>query len=172
MGTEPNITLLPHHQQQLRDGSGLSEAVIAERGYVTATLPDILEAHGLSHTQARVLPGLFLPLWTVDGNDGCGVYRPDHPRVVRGKPQKYEMPKGSGVRLDCPPRCRPMLANPNIPLWITEGIKKADALASHDLCAIDLLGVWNFKGKNAYGASTILADWDYIALKGLTGCKF
>jgi hypothetical protein len=59
-----------------------------------------------------------------------------------------------------------MLTNPAIPLWITEGLKKADALASHDLCAIALLGVWAFKGKNPFGGTTILADFDNVALKG------
>ncbi len=77
-----------------------------------------------------------------------------------------------------------MLADPKIPLWITEGQKKADALASlcppgnaeapagsvlasgPVLAAISLLGVWNFKGKNELGGVTWLADWDLVALKG------
>ena len=58
-----------------------------------------------------------------------------------------------------------MLADPSIPLWIIEDQKKADALASHGCCAVALIGVWNFKGRNAFGASTCLADWDDIALK-------
>jgi len=28
-----------------------------------------------------------------------------------------------------------------------------------------VLGVWNFKGKNPFGSTTLLADWDHIALK-------
>ena len=55
------------------------------------------------------------------------------------------------MRVDCPPRCRPGLADPAVPLWITEGQKKADALASRGLCAIALLGVWNWRGTNACG---------------------
>ena len=58
------------------------------------------------------------------------------------------------------------MGNPSIDLWITEGIKKGDALASHGLCAAALLGVWGFKGKNQDGGVTFLADFDYIALKG------
>ena len=57
-----------------------------------------------------------------------------------------------------------MLADPSIPLWITEGQKKADALASHGLCSIALFGVAGFKGKNVFGGVTFLADWDYVAL--------
>jgi len=41
-------------------------------------------------------------------------------------------------------------------------------LASHDACAISLPGVWGFKGKNNFGGTTFLTDWDYIALKGRT----
>lgn len=59
-----------------------------------------------------------------------------------------------------------MLGDPRTPMWITEGQKKSDALASHGLCAIALLGVWGFKGKNPFGGTTILADFDAIALDG------
>jgi Domain of unknown function (DUF3854) len=76
------------------------------------------------------------------------------------------LPKRASVRLDCPPRCQPKLADPSIPLWITEGQKKADALVSHGVCAIALLGVWNFKGKNAFGGTTLLADFDVVAWNG------
>ena len=86
------------------------------------------------------------------------VLRPDNPRFKAGtakdtKPKiiKYEFPQGYPMRIDCPPICQAMMADPSIPLWVTEGIKKADALASRGLCAIDLLGVWNFKGKNQFG---------------------
>jgi hypothetical protein len=59
-----------------------------------------------------------------------------------------------------------MLGDPSTALSITEGIKKGDALATHNLCAVVLPGVWGFKGKNTLGGVTFLADWDYIALKG------
>src|SRR5262249_47571866 len=81
------------------------------------------------------------------------------------KSKKYEIPAGQGVRLDCPPVCREQLADPSISLWITEGQKKADALATHGACAVALLGVWNFKGQNPFGGTTFLADFYYIALK-------
>jgi hypothetical protein len=61
------------------------------------------------------------------------------------------------MRLDCPPRCRALLGDPATLLWITEGQKKADALASAGATALALLGVWNLKGKNAFGGVTVLA---------------
>src|SRR5439155_1756313 len=127
---------------------GISDAVIRARGYRTITHAAELEPMGFSPAQ-RLVPGLLLPIWTVDGSNGLYVYRPDTPRQKRDrngvpKVHKYELPPGSDVQLDCPPTCRPQLANPAVPLWITEGQKKADALVSCGLCAVALLGVWNF----------------------------
>jgi hypothetical protein len=161
--------LLPYHWQQLTAGSGISPEVITERGYLSIVGPEdisILKKHRFSREQwSRQIPGLLLPLWTSDGKNGLIVYRPDTARLSKdGKLIKYEIPKHAGIRLDCPPRCQPMLADPSIPLWITEGQKKADALAFHGCCAVAVIGVWNFKGKNAFGASTWLVDWDYIAV--------
>jgi hypothetical protein len=158
----------------LRKGSGISDEIITARGYRTVTRADDLRELGFSLRQAAHVPGLLLPVCPPDGSNGLCAYRPNNPRIVQPKrgsqddPKilKYELPKGAHVRLDCPPVCRPLIGDPNMTLWITEGQKKADALASQGLCAIALLGVWNFKGKNDDGGVTLLADWDCIALKG------
>lgn len=63
-------------------------------------------------------------------------------------------------------RCHAQLGDPAIPLWVTEGIKKGDALASHGACVIALSGVDNWRGTNAQGGKTALADWEYVALDG------
>jgi hypothetical protein len=161
----------------LRDGSAIAGTVIAARGYRTVTDTADLKALGFTPAQCRV-PGLLLPLWTTDGRQPVCVYRPDNPRVREVKDRrepdgshpcrvvKYELPCGVATRLDCPPPCRPLLSDPAVPLWIAEGQKKADSLASHGLCAIALLGVWNWKGKNALHGTTFLNDWDYVALDG------
>ncbi|MDD5501697.1 MAG: DUF3854 domain-containing protein, partial [Candidatus Omnitrophica bacterium] len=113
--------------------------------------------------------GILIPLWSVDGNEAGFQYRPDHPRTnSRGKAVKYESPAGSSNRLDCPPECQKFIGNPQVPLWITEGSKKADALASKGACAVSITGVWGFKGKNQFGGITFLADWDHVALKTRT----
>jgi rubredoxin len=169
--------LSPEHLTLLREGSGISDDVIIERGYRTITDPKELRDRGFSRQQSNNVPGLLLPVHTTDGNNGLYCYRPDVPRVVEDRRKKrnpdgsyktriikYEIPKDESVRLDCPPSCRPMLADPSKRLWLTEGQKKADCLASRGLCAIDLLGVWNFKGKNEFGGVTLLADFDLIAL--------
>jgi len=154
-----------HHLAQLQN-SAISPEVIAERGYRSITSKAELANLGFSASQQRV-PGLLIPQYGVDGKLSGYQYRPDKPRTnKKGKTIKYENPIGSRIRLDCPPRCQSMLRDPTIPLWSTEGSKKADALVSKRACAISLTGVWGFKGKNDAGGITFLDDWDYIALKG------
>ena len=55
-----------------------------------------------------------------------------------------------------------------MPLFITEGIPKADAAVSINLCCIALLGVFNFRGSNEVGGKTALADWESVAPNGRT----
>src|SRR4029077_2107248 len=98
-----------------------------------------LKTLGFSPQQARQTPGLLLPLHTTEGQQPLHVFRPDQPQPdTNGRLRKYLLPKGASVRLDCPPHCQPSLADPSIPLWLTEGQKKADALASHGAVVVDL----------------------------------
>jgi len=156
--------LLQTHLGHLK-ASAISIEVVKERGYksVLGKLP--LKECGFSKAQQRA-PGILIPLHGVDGEVVGHQYRPDHPRKnAKDKPIKYENPLSSSVRLDVPPRCREQLGNPIIPVWFTEGVKKVDALATQGACAVGLTGVWAFKGRNPLGGTTILADFDYIALK-------
>lgn len=159
--------LLQPHLEQLT-ASAISPAIITERGYRSITSHAELARLGFSSAQQHT-PGILIPLWGVDGKRIGYQYRPDNPRTSRqGKPIKYENPLGSSIRLDCPPRCLKSLGDPQVPLWITEGSKKADALASQGACALSLTGVWGFKGKNELGGVVFLSDWDYIALEKRT----
>jgi len=167
------------HYRMLSVESGISDHVIQERGYRTIRLMPELRELGFSAEQSRV-PGLLLPVHCTDGSNGLYVYRPDEPRVIydKSKPRdqatgqykykvvKYEMPRGAGVRLDCPISCRSKLADPRVRLFITEGQKKGDALASREACAVALLGVWNWKGRNSLNGITFLADWQFVTLPG------
>src|ERR1044071_5947360 len=132
---QPETFLSPAHIKQLVEQSGIDEQVIRERGYRTIEQATELHQLGFAAAQARTAPGLLIPQWGTDGGNGHYVFRPDQPRVLNAgkKPKlvKYEMPKGAGGRIDCPPRCKEQLADPAITLWITEGTKKADAAVSH-----------------------------------------
>jgi hypothetical protein len=162
------------HLQHLLS-SGISLEVIKERGYrSTAGGAELLEL-GFSCEQAR-LSGILIPLYSPLGGKPLWQLRPDEPRrEVKGnkvKIRKYELAPFSENRLDAHPRIQPQLKNVSITLWITEGVKKADALISAGECAVALIGVWNFKGKSrdplANGSSVLLADFDAIAFNGRT----
>ncbi len=170
----PSADLHEHHRRMLEEGSVIDPAVIAERPYCTAAKKVDLKRKGFSRDQQDTLSprdgefGLLAPIcWPNREEPPFWVLRPDHPRTSKyGKKVKYEMPPGSRMALDSPPRCHPWLADPSIPLWITEGQKKGDAGASYGLCMISLIGVWNFRGTNEFGGKTALAEWEDVALNG------
>jgi hypothetical protein len=139
-----NFFLCNSHLEQLK-ASAISLEIATERGYRTVTDKVELTSLGFVRTQLRV-PGLLIPQWRVEGMQKDYQLRPGSPRSNK---------KGKVIKL----------ANPSILLWISEGSKKADALASQGTCALSLAGVWGFKGKNEFGAVTMLSDWNYIALK-------
>ncbi len=155
-------SLLPQHARQLHE-SGIAQEVAILRGYRSIERKTALEQLGFSKQQ-RSVPGLLLPVWNVFGQLATYQYRPDQPRVKDSKPLKYGTPFGTRTVLDVPPMACPWIADPKRPLFITKGIKKADAMVSRGLCCIALLGVWNWRGTNEWGGKTALADWDAIAL--------
>lgn len=157
--------LLPQHAA-LITASGITPAVAAARGYRTITHAIDAATLGFNPAQAARVPALLLPVHGVGGGVVTYQLRPDQPRERDGKPLKYETPAGSRMVLDVPPAARPALADPHVPLYITEGARKADAAVSQGACCIALLGVWNFRGTNEHGGKTALADWESVALNG------
>jgi hypothetical protein len=174
---------LPHrlsaaHLKILRQESAIADEVIRARGYWTATDSAELRNLGFAPNQCRA-PALVLPVIGPDGRTALHQIRPDapwsfddksKPRLPDGtypqKVVKYMTPKDAHLALDVPPPCRAAIGNPGVPLWITEGVKKADSLASAGLCAAGLLGVTCWKGRNERGGSVPLIEWESIALNG------
>jgi hypothetical protein len=158
------LPLLPQHINLLVE-SAISRAVAQARGYRSVTSKAELRSRGFTESQCQV-PTLLISIWDVAGQ--CVNYqsRPDIPRVREGKIVKYELPRKSRMVLDVPPLVRPWLGDPKRPLFITEGVRKADAAVSRGLCCIDVLGVWNWRGTNEDGGTVALPDWESIALKG------
>ena len=109
---------------------------------------------------------MLIPVWGVNGEIVLYQARPDTPRIKNGKPIKYETPAGSRMVLDVHPSAQSRLTDPSIPLFVTEGIKKGDALVFQGCCAVALLGIWNWRGSNDKGGKTALVDWESIALNG------
>jgi hypothetical protein len=145
--------------------SAITPEVIERRDYRSITKKCDMQALGFRSNQIHG-PSLVIPVYNVQGEIATYQLRPDQPRMRDGKPVKYETPTGSRMALDVNPLIRQHINNPQIPLFIAEGIKKADAAVSIGLCCLGLLGVWNWRGKNDHGGLTALSDWDSIALKG------
>ena len=93
-------------------------------------------------------------------------YRPDTPRVVGGKPRKYETPYQQPGGIDIPVAAGGKLGDPSEPLLVTEGSRKADAAASAGLCCVSLPGVWSWRGTNPVRGKVALPDWHDVALNG------
>ncbi len=156
--------LLPQHQT-LIIASGISPEVAQARGYRSVTSISELRRLGFGELQCSV-PTLLIPVRNVHGEVAMYQSRPDAPRVLKGKPIKYETPAGARMVVDVPPPVRDWLRDPMWPLFITEGIRKADAAVSRGLCCIALLGVWNWRGTNELGGKAALPDWEAIPLNG------
>jgi hypothetical protein len=164
-GRVPQTTygpLLPQHLE-LIEQSAISPKVAQARGYRSVTTRAELERLGFSSAQ-RLVPALLIPIWNVLGETATYQLRPDTPRIRDGKPAKYETLAGSRMVVDVPPMARQWLGDPKKPLFITEGVRKADAAVSKDLCCIALLGVWNWRGRNKAGGTVALPDWESVAL--------
>jgi hypothetical protein len=164
--------------------SAIAPEVARLRGYRTITTKAELRRYGFGKNQ-QITPTLLIPLYDVTGKfAGYHQHRPDSPRVKDGKPIKYETLAKMRMVLDIHPflsRKRvkstpdeagldvmepPLIADPSIPLLITEGVRKADAAVSIGLCCVALLGVWNWRGTNEAGGRVALADWESVALHG------
>jgi hypothetical protein len=151
--------IFPQHAALL-EASAIPPEVARERGYVSVDTKKRLEPCGFTKGQ-QVIPGLLIPVHGTDGTVRLHQYRPDEPRIdAKGRSRKYETPWRHQLCIDVPPRILGQLADPAVPLWITEGARKADAAAAAGMCCIALLGVegWQSKG-------VALPDWKDIRLR-------
>lgn len=144
--------------------SGIDAEQAHKRGYETIRDPRRLRGEiGIADDGCRT-QGILIPLLDVTGRRWGYQYRPDSPRERNGKLVKYETPINQRNGIDVPPGVGERLGDPNEPLFITEGSKKADSAAAHGLCCVSLSGVWNWRGKNSKGGKELIADFHSIAL--------
>jgi putative DNA primase/helicase len=157
--------LSPAHQRMLFEESCLSTSVAVERSYRTVASKADLAQLGFSKPQQRV-PALVVPMYSPAGEHVTHQTRPDTPRKNdKGKPIKYETPADSPIRLDVHPSQSERVREASVPLWITEGVKKADSLASRDQCVVGLQGVWCWQKDGVP-----LQDWEDVRLWGRSVC--
>jgi hypothetical protein len=159
------LSVFPQHQALL-EASAISPEVARARGYVSVDTKKRLEDLGITAGR-RSVPGLLIPLRRAEGSVWGYQYRPDKPVAPKGaKLRKYETPTGQRNGIDIPLAAKDAMADPSVTLWITEGSRKADSAVTAGLCCVSLSGVWNWVGKNARGAVTVIPDWRDIALAG------
>ncbi len=156
--------LSEEHRRELEVKSGISPEVIAARGYYTAWSPrDLPDA--FPNWQRR--PGLVVPGLSPSGK-AHHQYKPKTPiRRKSGPGPKYETPQGAGIMLDVNPLMLEEVRSGTGELWITEGCKKVDALASWGIPAVGLTGVYMAAVPKTKGAEP-LPCWHHVRLKGRT----
>jgi uncharacterized protein (DUF927 family) len=159
------LQLSDEHLAELVEESAISPDLIVQRGCRTVNVKADLERLGFSRSQISV-PALVLPWYRPDGSVGLYQMKPKEPRIKDGKPVKYEVPTKSKAILDVHPAMREKLHDPDVPIYITEGIKKGDSLASRGCVAVTLIGVWSWRGTNEAGGKVALPDWELIPLNG------
>jgi hypothetical protein len=151
---------LEHRWREVTEGSAIDPAVALERGYRLEKTKRGLERLGFKRNQQRA-PALVIPRFSPSGEPIPPQIKPDNPLVEerngKSRPRKYETPAGTGVRLSVPPRAVPMMWDAQRTLYVTEGDKKADALASVGECCISLQGVECWR---------VLGDWEEVKLCG------
>ena len=151
-----------HHLKSLVD-SAISEEVIAARGWKSITAAECPE-YGFQDYQCA--SGLLVPSYGCDGELKGHQLRADEPRINKnGKPVKYDTPTGTGNFLDVNPLMNEWICRADQIIYITEGAKKVDSLASHGYIAIGLKGIYGWRGKNQFGVTTALGDWHDVAIK-------
>lgn len=163
------------HKRELLELSSIDPAVVTERDYETIGRPsagdgrprDRIRRLGIptrALDEDRYFSGLLIPMYGPTGQRVSVQWKPITQYAGRdGKAQRYASPKGQTNRLDVHPRNASKLTDPKVPLWITEGVKKADSLTSRGQCAIAITGVFNWRSN--LGA---LGDWEDVPLKGRT----
>jgi hypothetical protein len=133
---------------ELLKRSAISPEVAEARGYFSVRTKAHARKLGFGQAAADTITNgahaLAVPLWNVAGRADGYQLRPDQPRERDGRLIKYESRPKAPNMLDCHPLMRPKLAEPDARLFITEGCRKADALATIGVPCLSLQGVWSW----------------------------
>jgi hypothetical protein len=147
--------LAPDHLADLRK-SGLSDETIKASGIACVTPRDIRKRLGYD-------PPSLKSMYEIPYGDGFSRFRCFYEEgKTDPKYQKYFQKKDSGNRLYIPPLAASIFGDATIPLYITEGEKKALKACQEGLHCVGLGGLWNWKIKGG----GLIPDFDKIALEG------
>jgi hypothetical protein len=142
--TEYGARLHDRHAKMLAE-SGITPEHARARGYISIDSGNRRRLKEIGVVKAvQKSDGLLIPLLRIDGEVGGYQFRPDTPRIKDGKELKYETPFRQPNMIDFPPGTTERLADRSMPVWITEGVKKADAGYLAGLGIVGLTGTWNW----------------------------
>jgi hypothetical protein len=162
--------LSPEHRAEVEKGSGVSPEMVEGRYFTVTTA----ETRTLGFSKEQAGAGWVVRLSFPTGEVSYQLKR-DRPRVVEEdnklKAVKYETPSGHPCIVDVHPANVARLLDVSEDLWIVEGAKKGDCVASRGRLALVLAGVWNWgkkreEGGVKYGRPELLPDWYAIPLEG------
>ena len=147
-----NPLLHPIHLEDLR-ASGLSDESITQAGIKSVPPESIAKELG-NHPGIKSAYCIPYP-----GTDGFCRYKVFYHEGKTGP--KYLQPKGSGNQLYIPQKARAVLNDPSVPLYFSEGEKKALKACQEGLHCIGLSGLWNWSNGN----KALITDFDSINLE-------
>lgn len=147
---------------ELVEKSSIDPKVALERQYQIANSYELVDL-GFSLKQLKgFFEALLIPRRSPDCTTILYQIKPIYGECYFGP--KYLIPRGSKMIVDVHPRSLKHIDNVDIPLWITEGAKQADALTSRGLCVASLFGVSTFHVSGT-GYKELLPCWDHIAME-------
>lgn len=161
-------SLLPEHEKTLTVDSGISPEIVRERGYYSLNRDMVNNLVQLEVVHPVALSG--------DGWMGIPIVRPDglvHAEVLRvfgpSAKVKYVWPTGVRNAIDVNPSALADLMDTSVPIIITEGTKKADAILTaaraeglrYVVLAVN--GCWGWKASTE-GGSIAVPDFMDIPL--------
>lgn len=154
--------------------SGLNEKDLKKLGYKLLTAEETKEITDDKH---KAVLSYKIPYYDIEGKV-TPFYRIRFLEDVQDKSKGFGKSKAKPMRYWQPPKAVPQIYFPNvikwsdvvkdieIPIYITEGEKKAAKACAEGLYCIGLGGVWNWKSSKK--AVPLIKDFDDIGLKGRT----
>lgn len=134
------------HYADLRK-SGLTDQTIEQAAIKSLRPDEIAKVPGCNH---RFIKSMYeIPYPGCNGFSRYRVFYKDGYTLTNGKkPAKYLQNEGSGNHLYIPESINTILKDAAVPIYITEGEKKALKACQEGLNCIGLSGLWNWSAGN------------------------
>lgn len=156
-----DLSLHPDHLADLKK-SGLTDETIRAAGICTVRPADINKICG-PHFSGKVSSVLAFPY---HGHNGFTRYKLFPAVQTDNGTLKYFQPPKTGNSLYFPPGLEAILGDVSIPLYVTEGEKKALKATQEGLFCLAMGGLWNWS--DASEEKNLIPDFNKITLKGRT----